>query len=77
MKIKKTNKCACFFIIFKYLRLKDTNEKPLSCDLSGLLQEEDRRKKKYENKHKRCHLVSFLSLFALYLKREAKEDSGL
>ena len=76
-KEKKTNKCACFFIIFKYLRLKDTNEKPLSCDLSGLLQEEDRRKKKYENKHKRCHLVSFLSLFALYLKREAKEDSGL
>lgn len=36
-----------------------------------------KEKKNYENKHKRYHLVSFLSLFALYLKREAKEDSGL
>lgn len=78
-KWKGKNKQVCvFFIISKYLGLRDTNEKPLSCDLSGLLQEDRRKgKKNYENKHKRCHLVSFLSLFALYLKWEAKEDSGL
>ena len=44
---KKNNKQVCvFFIISKYLRLRDTNENPLSCDLSGLLQEEDRTKNK-------------------------------
>ena len=36
----------CIFIISKYLQLRDMNEKHLSCDLSGLLREEDRKKKK-------------------------------
>lgn len=68
MKRKTTNKCVCFLSSPDHLRLRDRNE-PFSCDLSGLLLEEDRRKNKImKTSTKRCHLVSFLSLFALYLK---------
>lgn len=62
-------------MISRYLQLRDMNEKHLPCDLSGLLQKENGKiKKKYYNKHKRHRLVSFLSLFALYLKGTKKKE---
>lgn len=73
---EKGEQKKCIFIISKYLQLRDMKETHLSCDLSGLLLEEDRKKKTNKTiKHKST--ILFLFSFAVYLQRKEKKKSGV